>query len=533
MKTIICSAQPFFLDLVHRLRDSCGVVPVYWFTSPSVVVDIRARFPGVITHDYYAVIKGRPAPEFADRDFGSLDWDLVEALREHEPIIIEMMNRNDAVYNRFTYNERLDVYYGFLRYWSMVLDECEVEAVIFEEEPHQASDFILYLVAKHRRVRTLFQIRTISKLGMIPSSDIFETSPLLLREYDRLVNPASRGECALPQSLQSYFDLITSDYKSILKEHLFDQVEAVENLGGRRLGSLTQALGEVRRMLTLRLVNARVQILMLLGLRPFESDQKVPSRSFEESRLDYLRFLLFRIKLHFIKKNNLKRYRALSAKGLDLSGKFIFVGLQFQPEKSTCPLAGRFVHQLLILETLLKHLPDDWTIVVKEHPSQFVESYSRYGDQYRAAPFYDRLAAMPRMQIAPIDAVPFDLIDRAQAVASAGGTLCWEAICRGKPALTFAHCWFQSCHGVHHIRREEDVLAAMKRIQAGEQVDVELVRLFALAVHNLDVPGAVGGPHNLEFIGVTPAENAENIARGLAKLVESLKAGDVTNGVVT
>ena len=165
MKTIICSAQPFFLDLVHRLRDSCGVVPVYWFTSPRVAADIRARFPGVITHDYYAVIKGRPAPEFADRDFGSLDWDLVEALREHEPIIIEMMNRNDAVYNRFTYNERLDVYFGFLRYWSMVLDECEVEAVIFEEEPHQASDFILYLLAKHRRVRTLFQIRTISKLA--------------------------------------------------------------------------------------------------------------------------------------------------------------------------------------------------------------------------------------------------------------------------------------------------------------------------------------------------------------------------------
>ena len=73
----------------------------------------------------------------------------------------------------------------------------------------------------------------------------------------------------------------------------------------------------------------------------------------------------------------------------------------------------------------------------------------------------------------------------------------------------------------------------MKRIQAGEQVDVELVKLFALAVHNLDVPAAVGGPHNLEFIGVSPKENAENIAKGLAKLVESLKASEVKNGVVT
>ena len=184
------------------------------------------------THDYYAVIKGRPAPEFADRDCGPLDWDLVEALREHEPIIIEMMNRNDAVYNRFTYNERLDVYFGFLRYWSMVLDECEVEAVIFEEEPHQASDFILYLLAKHRRVRTLFQIRTISKLGMIPSSDIFETSPLLLREYDRLINPASRQRASTEPPI--LFDLITSDYTS--SRSIFDQVEASKIWAGGALG---------------------------------------------------------------------------------------------------------------------------------------------------------------------------------------------------------------------------------------------------------------------------------------------------------
>ena len=167
MKTIICSAQPFFLDLVHRLRDSCGVVPVYWFTSPSVVVDIRARFPGVITHDYYAVIKGRPAPEFADRDFGSLDWDLVEALREHEPIIIEMMNRNDAVYNQLLQRAARCVLKTTLLV--VVLDECSGGGDFPGGAIRQAIHALSF--GEAQASETLFQIRTISKLGM--SSSIF------------------------------------------------------------------------------------------------------------------------------------------------------------------------------------------------------------------------------------------------------------------------------------------------------------------------------------------------------------------------
>ena len=106
---------------------------------------------------------------------------------------------------------------------------------------------------------------------------------------------------------------------------------------------------------------------------------------------------------------------------------------------------------------------------------------------------------MSRVQIAPIDAVPFDLIDRAQAVASAAGR------CAGKP---FAEA---SRRSPSRIAGSSPVMACTisggkrmarshQSIQAGEQVDVELVRLFALAVHNLDVPGAVGGPHNLNSL---------------------------------
>ena len=69
---------------------------------------------------------------------------------------------------------------------------------------------------------------------MIPSSDIFETSPLRLREYDRLVNPASRGG-VLPLA-STYFDLITSDYKSILKEHLLTRLRLSKIWAGGALG---------------------------------------------------------------------------------------------------------------------------------------------------------------------------------------------------------------------------------------------------------------------------------------------------------
>lgn len=524
MKTIVCSAQPYALELVMRLRKSCGLVPVYWFTNDQIEPLVKENFQGSICHDYHAVIKGVPAPEFSSSDFGSLDLDLLAAMQPHEATIIEMMNRNDAVFDRFSYNERRDAFLNFLRYWTFVIKKCEVDAVLFEEEPHQASDYVLYLVAKYKNISTFLQIRTISKLGLIPTSDIFRTSPLLEQEYTKLQKYRQPGSIVLPPVLADYFKHMGGAYKQILKEHLYDQVEAVARITSRQQSSMYGRLMSFMQVIKRRFKNIKLQIGFLTGAVSFNSDQKVPGQLFSESKLKYARFLIFRYKLRAGKKNNLQKYQALASQNLDLTQKYIFVGLQFQPEKSTCPLAGPFSNQLLIIETLLKYLPDKWSIIVKEHPSQFVESYSRYGDKYRSYPFYERLASYENVKLAPIDAVPFELIDQAEVVASAGGTLCWEAVCRGKPAMTFANCWFQSCHGVHLVKSQDDVRLALAKIQASQKVDVDLVKLFALAVNNLGVLGAVGGPFNLGYIGVSVLENAKYLEKGILKLMSEIKA---------
>ena len=124
--------------------------------------------------------------------------------------------------------------------------------------------------------------------------------------------------------------------------------------------------------------------------------------------------------------------------------------------------------QSLMVATLSKSLPSDWTLVVKEHPSQFVSNYTRYGEQSRSKRFYENLIKYKNVQLANMSEDVFALIDNAQAVASVGGTICWEAIARGRPALNFAKTWFSGCEGVFFIDSTVSLDSALKK-KVGEQ----------------------------------------------------------------
>ena len=51
----------------------------------------------------------------------------------------------------------------------------------------------------------------------------------------------------------------------------------------------------------------------------------------------------------------------------DLSQPYIYVALHYQPEQTTSPSGGVYVHQDLMVGLLASHLPSGWKIYVKEH----------------------------------------------------------------------------------------------------------------------------------------------------------------------
>jgi capsule polysaccharide export protein KpsC/LpsZ len=134
---------------------------------------------------------------------------------------------------------------------------------------------------------------------------------------------------------------------------------------------------------------------------------------------------------------------------------------------------------------LSKFAPKDWKIYVKEHSSQW--HIKLRGESGRPSDFYDKVSALPNVQLIPLSTSNFDLIDHAKAVVTITGTAGWEAAVRGKPVLIFGHAWYKFCEGVFYVSSKEDCKNAFLKIQSGYIVDKELVRLFLSAIQQIGV----------------------------------------------
>lgn len=140
---------------------------------------------------------------------------------------------------------------------------------------------------------------------------------------------------------------------------------------------------------------------------------------------------------------------------LDLSGDFVYFPLQLQPEMTTSALGGRFRDQAYAIERLAAILPEGVRILVKENPKQ--------GAYMRGPLFFHRLTRIPNVTFLPSWANTHVLTDKARFVATITGTVGWEAIRQGKPALVFGKAWFRGLEGVHEWRDDityEEIIAA-------------------------------------------------------------------------
>lgn len=133
----------------------------------------------------------------------------------------------------------------------------------------------------------------------------------------------------------------------------------------------------------------------------------------------------------------LANYQRLSSKRSQFQGvKYICVFLQLQPEQTTLPDGGLFVHHLFAIQMLYSAVSAlGISLVIREHPATFE---STYAPKWRPSDFYNSIKSIGQnIYFDDINAEPYSLIKDSIAVSAITGTVLLEALLLGRPAIAF------------------------------------------------------------------------------------------------
>ena len=208
-----------------------------------------------------------------------------------------------------------------------------------------------------------------------------------------------------------------------------------------------------------------------------------------------------------------ERYKSLCTEP-NLDSPFVFFALHYQPERTSCPEGGRYYNQYLAAALLASAIPEGWSLVIKEHPNQF--DYHFTGEQCRWRDYYDDFLRLPNVSLVRPDYPAQDLLTRCKAVATITGTIGWEALARGKPALYFGLAWYGVCRSAYRIRSVADVEDALTKIQQGEVPDEQDVRALIETVYRVGVP-CYTNPSLSSQLDIDDQELAERLALAIKK----------------
>ena len=446
-----------------------------------------------------------------------LDESLIKQISTCESLLFRLMDDESGFDSLDNFKVSRINYLKHLRFWNWFLEDKRINLVINYCIPHQGFDSVIYELCKLKYIRYL-SLSTTPITGLFTWIDDWEKSATNLKsKYQELTKNNSGQEIQLSKFLQDHYDrqvrkanptpiyMESSAYQDYIRNILTELSTVIAHTQDVKfINNLRSRLNQTDRALFFN----QLLIKFLLPSKPQKSSD-VKDKDFltaVQIRLMqpdfWLRLLTLDIWLIRRLKNrwilnlrrkqealesqrrkiqlNLKRVELFgfyNEKAIepDLSCKYIYVAPHYQPEATTVPLAGAFANQLLIVQMLAYCVPDDVLIYVKEHPAQDVFC--------RSIRFYQDIASIPNVRLIRRSFNTFELTTHAVAVATATGTVGWEALFKGKPVLMFGSYIYQYAPGVLRVKTLEDCKKAIYKIfHEGFKPNLDELKLFLKAI---------------------------------------------------
>jgi len=363
-----------------------------------------------------------------------LDKELLDAMAPYEPEALKMLERVHG--NKNPAELRFMQYHQHLRYWNTFLNKADIDVVIFAAPPHAWFDYILMRLCQLKKIPTIME-------------EYFPFQGVISDTRHRLVAHYEKFDEDIIDRINKYKGIYTKAEEVILPDDIQEDYD--------------------------RFMHSEKQIFSI----DMEPDHPILDRVdyfkrlFRENKGYAFQRTIDHYKNRSRTKKLIKQYESIAVHA-DYKKKYIYFPLHYQPEMSTCPLGGWFVHQYLAVEMLSYYVPEDVLVYVREHPTMKVLPAN-----VQIYEHYERMAKLRNVVLISMDDDSQALITHSLAVSSITGSVGFEALFKKKPYIMFGYGVMRYGPGTLNVRYRDDCKAAIEKIMAGQiqfnELDIKIL----------------------------------------------------------
>lgn len=428
--------------LENKVIDTCDI--------SSWNMNYAVKFPGITYYDQEDIRYADYSRYVDINNTPSLSRELLEAMLPYESMCIKL-GRRGCNFPSVEYEYEKQKYHTHLRFWNYIFENKSINAVYFDQYPHNfSSDYIIYCLAMIKKIPILMvDISPLSFLRVFATN--FDNFGYLIEQYYN--------------NLQSDKNILVTDLKEPIRTYYTTKKDKLNNIMEPDLKAMEKERKATEKQYFGPFVGWKTP-LRYFKFFLYDLWNKGDTRYYKKFFRDY-RFVKY-YKQHLICTS--KTYNKI-AKYPDYSNKYIYFGLQVDPEATTTPLAGVFCEQYTSLELLSRIVRgNEIKIYVKEH----------YLQPFRDINFYHRIMNLDNVELIRTDVSAFELTKNALAVATQTGSCVLESAIARIPALVFSSGYnWKGIPNCYEIRDEDQGRRVLEKILNGVDIsEFDILRYF-------------------------------------------------------
>ena len=132
----------------------------------------------------------------------------------------------------------------------------------------------------------------------------------------------------------------------------------------------------------------------------------------------------------------------------------IYFPLQIEPERSLLIQAPNYTDQIKVITNIVKSLPQEYELYVKEHPASVFR-------EWRSVRDYKKIMKLPNVKLIHPSVRSEDLIKKSSLVITISSTTGLEAAFYNKPSIIFADLDYSILPSVHKIKSIDELPSAI------------------------------------------------------------------------